>query len=169
MLDFIRSFVTFISVLILSSCINDDPTEGADLKVGDRIPDFSVNMNDGSTVTGESLRQGVSVIVFFHTGCPDCQVTLPEIQNIYNEYSGRGVKFALISRDERSGSIDAFWEKAGLDMPYSPQKGRDVYELFATITVPRVYICDDGIIKAIFTDNPNPKYEDMDAVLKGLI
>ena len=37
-------------------------------------------------------------------------------------------------------------------MPYSAQSDRDIYELFARTRVPRVYICKDGQIKQIFTD-----------------
>ena len=40
---------------------------------------------------------------------------------------------------------------------------------FAGSRIPRVYICSDGIIKAVFTDDPNPTYEDMSSVLSELI
>ena len=51
---------------MLFSCIKDKQI-GNDLVVGSRVPDFSVVMNDGSTITGDSLRDGVSCIVFFYT------------------------------------------------------------------------------------------------------
>ena len=80
--------LTFILCLSSTlSCIYDGPVTKEDIKVGDIIPDFSVEMYDGTTMTGEYLRKGVSVIMFFHTGCPDCAATLPEVQKIYDEYS----------------------------------------------------------------------------------
>jgi peroxiredoxin len=85
-----------MTTAVLFSCIKDRQT-GNDLVVGSSIPDFSVLMNDGTFMSGESLRNGVSCIVFFYTGCPDCQKTLPAVQRIYEEYSSRGVSFALIS------------------------------------------------------------------------
>lgn len=153
---------------ILLSCIKDDPT-GNDLVVGNLVPDFTVLMNDGSTVSGASLRSGVSCIVFFYTGCPDCQRTLPAIQRIYDEYSVQGVSFALISREESDETISQYWQSNGYTMPYSAQTNRKVYELFAQTRVPRVYICNDGVIKHIFTDTPAPpSYEDIKTAIEEL-
>ena len=95
-----RRILSVIAVMtILSGCIKEKQT-GTELKVGDSLPDFEVVMNDGSSVTDEILRQETSVIMFFHTSCPDCQQVLPEMQKIYAEYSPKGVLFAFISRDE---------------------------------------------------------------------
>ena len=153
---------------VLFSCIKDKQT-GADLVVGSRIPDFTVLMDDGSTVSGESLRSGVSCIVFFYTGCPDCQKSLPAVQRIYNEYSVHGVSFALISREETDDTISKYWQSNGYTMPYSAQSDRSVYELFAKTRVPRVYICKEGVIKHIFTDAPAPpSYDDIKTAVEEL-
>ena len=153
---------------VLLSCIKEKQT-GADLTVGDRIPDFSIIMNDGTVVTAGGLSQGRACIVFFTTKCPDCQKTLPEIQKIYDEYSVEGVSFALISREEVAESIFRYWQESEFTMPYSAQSDRMIYELFAKTRVPRVYICKDGVIKAIFTDQPeNPTYDVMKAALESL-
>lgn len=88
----------------MTGCIKEKQT-GADLKVGDVLPDFEVVMNDGSVVTDEILKEKVSVVMFFHTTCPDCQQALPIMQNIYDEYASKGVVFALISREEGSEDI----------------------------------------------------------------
>ena len=157
------------AVLSLTSCIKEKQT-GADLSVGDRIPDFTVEVSDGTTLTGDLLREGVSLIMFFTTECPDCQETLPVVQTLYNEYIGQGVKFALISREQSEDSISSYWLSQGFTMPYSAQSDRAVYELFARSRVPRVYICRDGVIKYIFTDQPaNPTYEVLRTVLEEML
>jgi peroxiredoxin len=158
-----------MTTAVLFSCIKDRQT-GNDLVVGSSIPDFSVLMNDGTFMSGESLRNGVSCIVFFYTGCPDCQKTLPAVQRIYDEFSSQSVSFALISREETDETIRPYWQSNGYTMPYSAQSDRKVYELFAKTRVPRVYVSsDDGVIRAIFTDDPVPSgdmiAESLDAVL----
>lgn len=151
--------------MVLSSCIKERQT-GADLAVGDAVPDFTVTMNDGTSVTGASLREGTSCIVFFTTVCPDCRETLPHIQRIYDEYLPKGVNFVLISREEGPQTIEKYWSEQDYTMPYSAQNDRIIYELFARTRVPRVYICREGIIKAIFTDQPeNPSYENLKYIL----
>lgn len=148
-----------IAVLLSAvSCIMDKPV-GEELAVGDRIPDFTITMNEGTEITGASLCEGISVIMFFTTACPDCRETLPHMQKIYDEYVSKGVRFALVSREEGPESVALYWSEQGFTMPYSAQNDRMVYELFAKTRVPRVYISRGGIIKTIFTDDPNPTYE----------
>ena len=52
--------------IFLSACITEDEEmeSGNNLKVGDRIPSFSVVMDDGSRVEDEDLLGEVSLIVF---------------------------------------------------------------------------------------------------------
>ena len=164
-----RILGVIVVVLSLAGCINEK-IDGADLKVGDMIPEFSVIMNDGTSVSNQSLIGNVSFIMFFHTTCPDCQQTLPIVQEIYNKYTQKGVRFALISRDEGSEEIDSYWTEQSYNMPYSAQKDRKVYNKFASSRIPRLYICDkDGIIRYIFTDDPIPTYDDLMSSLELLI
>ena len=156
-------------VLSLSSCIKEKQ-KGADLGVGDLIPDFTVTMNDGTQVNSASLREGVSVIAFFTTQCGDCRETLPHIQKLYDEYALKDVRFALISREDTEENIYSFWKESGFTMPFSAQADRGIYELFARSRVPRVYICRDGVIKYIFTDKPSiPTYELLSASLEEVL
>lgn len=153
---------------MVSACIKERPT-GADLKIGDMLPDFEITMNDRSVVTDDDLMEGLSVIMFFHTSCPDCQNALPVMQKIYDEYAPKGVPFVLISREEVQQDVEFFWKREGLEMPFSAQETRDVYELFARTRIPRIYISKDGIIRHIYTDDPVPSYDDLKAALEDII
>lgn len=157
-----------LMLFTLSSCIKERQT-GAELGLGDQVPDFTVIMNNGSQVTGASLREGVSVIVFFTTQCPDCRAALPHIQRLYDEYAGKGVRFTLISREDPQSNISTYWEVNGFTMPYSAQEDRKVYEQFAKTRVPRVYLTKEGLIKSIFTDSPVPDYETLYESLNSLL
>lgn len=150
------------------SCIKDDEPVQADLQVGDSIPDFTVQMNDGSIVTGAQLRSGTAVIMFFNTGCLDCQKTLPSVQKIYDEYESL-VKFALVGREQTEEEINPYWVNNRYTMPYSPQNDRVVYNLFASSSIPRIYVCQQGIIRYMYDDNPIPSYDDLDRNLKNIL
>ena len=165
-----KRILSLIAVLtVCAGCIKEKQT-GADLKAGDGLPDFEVVMNDGTVVSDDILKETVSVVMFFHTSCPDCQQVLPQMQKIYDEFASESVNIALISREEPKMSIDVFWMEKGLKMPYSAQNDRTVYELFAKERIPRVYICEKGgIIRYVFTDNPNPSYTNLKTSLESLI
>lgn len=163
-----KKLIVLLSILSLMSCIKEKQT-GADLVVGDSIPNFTIVMNDGIQVTGRQLRQGKACVVFFTTACSDCKETLPQVQKIYDEYHSNGVKFALISREDGQETVSKYWEEQKFTMLYSAQNDRKVYELFAKTRVPRVYVCKDGVIKAIFTDQPqNPDYDTIKTAIESL-
>lgn len=162
-------FLLLSLCIIFSGCIKDKDID-YELEPGDFLPDFSVMMTDGSIVTDEMLKGKVSFVMFFHTGCKDCQKTLPIVQEIYDEYLSENVSFVLISREEGKNEIEAYWKKNGLYMTYSAQNDRNVYELFAQSRIPRIYINDrNGIIRNIFTDDPVPSYTDLKIALESLI
>ena len=164
-----RLLLILSCIFIVSSCIKDKP-QGSDLKVGDMLPDFEVVMNDGTVVSDEGLAGSVSVVMFFHTSCPDCRQALPRMQQIYDEYASKGVAFALISREDAEQDVEAYWNEQGLKMPYSAQNDRKVYEQFASSRIPRIYINDrNGIIRYIFTDDPVPSYDDIDSSIESII
>ncbi|WP_455671938.1 TlpA family protein disulfide reductase [Phocaeicola sp.] len=144
------------------SCIGeDDPEPGTvELIPGDELPEFSVVMNDGETITDESLRGKTSLIVFFNTGCPDCKKELPVIQRVYDECPE--VTIVCISRNEEAPSIEKYWNDNGLTLPYSAQSNADVFHLFAKSQIPRIYVVDaELIIRQVFTDNPLATFEEL--------
>ena len=148
-----------MSIFTVVSCIYEKQEE-FELVPGDEIPDFSVEMADGSIVTSEQLSSGPSLIMFFHTSCPDCRNTLPSVQKLYDEYKDK-ITFLLMSREQSRSEIEEYWIEAGYNLPFSPQTGREVYNLFATSRVPRVYICDKGVILKAYHDDPIPEYEEL--------
>lgn len=120
------------------SCISDKST--VFVSEGDKLPDFSVVMDNGQVVSNDSLKGSYSLVMFFHTSCGDCRQTLPVIQQAYDTYPE--VRFVLISRAQAADSLQPYWERNGLTMPYSAQSDRKVYEKFATSVIPRIYLCD---------------------------
>ena len=157
-----------MTLLTAVSCIFEKPDPEFELKVGDRIPDFTVQMSDGTVVASSQLIEGAALIMFFHTSCPDCQNTLPSVQKIYDEYKDE-MAFVLMSREQEKEEIESFWKERGYTMPYSPQKDRKIYNLFATSRVPRVYICKDGKIASYYTDDPIPLYEELVSDISSIL
>ena len=164
-----KLMILFSLLGVVAGCIREDKV-AADVKVGDKLPVFEVVMNDGSVVSDASLKGNVSVVMFFHASCPDCQQALPVVQTIYDEYAQKGVVFALIGRECGKEEVMAYWEEKGLNLPYSAQKDRSVYNLFASSRIPRIYISDEnGTVRYIFTDDPVPSYSDLQSSLDALI
>jgi len=143
-------FGLFIPLFLLTGCMVDDSDDSTSpdveerVRVGDRLPSFTVDMISGDTrsVFSSDHLTGRTLIVFFHTGCIDCQRELPELEKYYQQHLQEpGFQLVAIAREENEEEIASFWEEYGLTMPYSPQSNRDVYSLFASMTIPRAYLC----------------------------
>jgi peroxiredoxin len=159
----------FSFLLLAAGCVKEEQ-KGADLKVGDIIPDFEVVMSDGRLVTDDDLKENVSVVMFFHTSCKDCQQALPIMQRIYDEYASESLQIVLISRGEDKESICTYWNENCLKMPYSAQNDKKVYRKFASTRIPRIYVNEKGgIIRHIFTDDPVPSYGAIKKSLENVI
>ena len=150
-----KKIISLFAVLcLLVGCVVDEPDEGNSstdvVRVGDRLPSFSVDVVDGSdryTFSSDALT-GSTVIVFFNTSCSDCQRELPELNDYYLRHRQElGFRMVAIAREESEESIATYWKQHNLSIPYSPQTDRRVYNLFATQYIPRAYICSaQGVI-----------------------
>lgn len=165
-----RSFLTMFVLAVLSSCISDDSdkdSQGVNLVVGDSLPTFQVTMNDGSTIRTSDLLGGVSVVVLFSVDCGDCRMELPEVQRLWNQQLG--VPIVLIARENTEEVIRSFWQQAQLTMSYSPQSDRQVYSLFASSRIPRIYISDaQGVIRFSHADDAMPTAEQLADEIKAI-
>lgn len=152
---------------LLTGCIFDADGPGADVRPGDPVPEFVVQLEDGSVLRSEDLAAGPALLLFFHTSCPDCRRTLPIVQQAYEDYPG--VRFVAVSRAEPAAEVRAWWDANGITIPFSAQPDRSVYSLFASSGIPRIYLIETGgTVAARFDDDPCPGYADLAAALDAL-
>lgn len=79
------------------------------------------------------------------------------MQKLYETY-GRDVNFVCISRAEENDAVQAYWSEHALTLPYSPQPDKAVYNLFATQTIPRVYVSDASLtVRSVFVEKTTEK------------
>ena len=142
----VRIASVFIALISLCGCITEPvPADNEErIGVGDLLPEFRITLSDGSDITTEDLKGRVSLIIFFNTGCVDCQRELPVIQSIF-EAEGEDINCICIAREEGESQIASYWQSNGLSMPYSAQPDRNVYNLFATVGIPRTFIADSDM------------------------
>ena len=148
-----------------TACIQDpDEPPATSLSPGDSCPLFSVTLLDGSVITTHDLLGKTSVLVFFNTSCGDCRRELPVIQEVYDRINteGKEVVFLCIARDQDKSSVENYWQENGLTLPVSPQTGREVYNLFASAVIPRIYIISPSlVIESVWSDDPMPSASDI--------
>lgn len=149
-----------LACLMLWGCgsIHEEDDVVERIVVGSRVPIFSVNVVDyeGLTTSFSTNRlYGETVIVFFSTQCKDCQRELPELNDYYLKHKDdKDFQMVAISRAEGEQSVADFWSANNLQIPYSAQEDRKIYDLFASSVIPRVYfVSSSGIITKVLIEN----------------
>lgn len=139
-----------VMMMSVTACVTDKDEPVWSLAPGNRVPQFTVTLNDGSVF--DSSTDLPAIIVFFNTDCPDCRRELPGLQQYYDSIVAAAAPtptIVCIAREESAESIARYWADNGLTMPYSAQPDRRIYSLFASSGIPRIYEVDAaGLITA---------------------
>ncbi|MDE5877090.1 MAG: TlpA family protein disulfide reductase [Muribaculaceae bacterium] len=162
---------TIITVFLFVACVTEDVPRNEGIAVGDPLPQFEVTLNNDISVSSETLLGKVTMIIFFSTSCSDCQRELPELEKVYKYFEGKdNVEIFAISREESPEDVEMFWTKYDLTIPYSSQTDRTIYNLFATVGVPRIYITDkNNMVVALFDDSDMPAPTEIIKLIEGIL
>ena len=97
------------------------------LKVGGKLPDFTLFRSDGSAVSSNEISQSPALLMFFRGNwCPLCMAQIKEIADQYQTLDKRGVKIYLIS----------------------PQSSENTQELASRFSVPMTFLVDTDLKSA---------------------
>jgi peroxiredoxin Q/BCP len=100
------------------------------LQAGDEAPDFSLESDEGETVTLSALR-GRPVVFYFYPkdDTPGCTAQACSLRDSYGEIAALGAALYGISPDD-SDSHRSFRAKFGLPFPLLVDSGHAVAELY---------------------------------------
>ena len=149
--------IILLVILLLPGCGNRNAGQraGEDTtalgRVGDKAPDFTVEMFDGAEISLEALRGKVVLLNFWATWCPPCREELTHVQKeIIDRFEGRPFVFLPVSRGESREAVAAFREKTGYAFPMGLDSLRTVYDRYASNFIPRNFLIGpDG--KVVFS------------------
>ncbi len=115
--------------------------DGNIIKADDSMPEFSIKLTNGETITPESLRGKVVLVNFWATWCPPCQEELKRVQaDIIERFAGRDFVFLPISRGEELATVEKFLADNGYTFAVGVDTDQSVYNLFASEYIPRNYL-----------------------------
>ena len=141
--------ITLVSVLtsglVMAGC-SSSSTQG--VEVGDLAPDFQLQNLDGQTISLGNLRGKPVLINFWATWCPPCRSEMPYIQEIYEEWSDKGLVVLAINLGESSSKAEEFRQNHNLSFTVLLDAKQDVAQRYNIQYIPTTFFLDkDGIIQ----------------------
>ena len=121
----------------------EDPQEQENPQ-GQAMPDFTVELTDGTTVTLSELLETKEVVVLnvFTTWCGPCQGEFPEMEEIYQQYKDQ-MEIVAVSPDagDDMETLRQFKEEMGVTFPMG-QAGADIVSSFDIYGFPTTFVID---------------------------
>lgn len=145
------------AVAALQSCIResgDTADETTLVAVGDRAPDFTVTMTDGSSITLSDMRDRIVLLSFLSIDCPMCREEMGAVQKaVIERIAGKEIYYLPVVRDGGHDAVEEFCRQNGCTFAVGLDPDRSIYTLYATSFVPRSFIIDrNGIIRASYVE-----------------
>lgn len=161
-----KSLLLCLLTLLAFVCKAQD--DGDIVKVGDKMPAFTIVSDNGQQLSSASLKGKVVLVNFFATWCPPCQKELAEVQKtLWPKYKdNKNFALQVIGREHTDADLSKYNEKKGFTFPLYPDKNRSIYGAFAKNLIPRSYLVDKSG-KVIYTSK-GYNDEDFASLMKAI-
>jgi len=137
--------VILVSGLIIAGC--SFGSESSVALTGKLAPDFHLQNLDGQSVSLSDFRGKTVLINFWTTWCPPCRYEMPFLQEIYDEWSDRGLMVLAVDIGERPAKVKEFVRSNNLTLPVLLDTERDTVQKYVISAYPTTFFIDkDGII-----------------------
>lgn len=153
-LSFVLSFVICVFFFVGSSCAQkasvSDVSEKVGIKVGERVPDFTLKSLSGKKVNIMKAVSGNKAVLlnFFTTWCPYCVAEIPELQKLNQTYGKKGLKILAINLRESQRKVSSFVAMKGIDYTVLLDEEGVIGDMFGIMGIPHNILLDSkGIIR----------------------
>lgn len=167
-----KIFLIILLVFNWSFGQNEEYTNSSLVQINEVAPEFSIKTSEGKIINFSDYKGKVVLINFFATWCGPCMQEMPFIEkDIWNKLkNNKNFTILSIGRDHSQEEINAFIQKKKFTFPIYADKGKAIYNLFATKYIPRNYLIDqNGKIVYTSTGFSTEEFEELKTKINSLL
>lgn len=128
-----KSFHLIILLFFISismSCQNET-NRGYKVKVGDQLPELSLEMMNGETWTNKNFENKVVVIQFTGSWCSVCRKEMPHLEKrVWQEFKNEDFLLVGIDIKDSKEKASAFIKKIGVTYPVAYDPDASIFSKF---------------------------------------
>jgi len=155
-----------ISIVVLSAVwmyVSRVPTSSAgpaappNPQIGFVAPDFTLDTNDGKTITLSELRGKVVLINLWASWCPPCRAEMPALDRVYRKYREAGFVVLAVNTTYQDSEADAraFAQNLGLTFPILFDRDGATSRRYRLQALPTsFFVGRDGMIRDVVLGGP---------------
>ena len=112
------------------------------LQIGQRPPRFAADDLSGTRHALEQYEGSVLVLHFWASWCPYCRSQIPQLTELHNEWTWKGVSVLSVSIDENLEQLEQFMAQAALPYPVIADAATSLFigERYGVSGIPVTYI-----------------------------
>ena len=143
---FLLLFLGLSSILLLYGCVPTPTFEKA--------PDFTLLDTEGNSFTLSEKEGQPVVLCFFTTGCHYCQMEVPYLNSVYEEYKDTSELLVVgIAIGESQNEVQNFIDTYSVEYPVLLDSQGEVADLYGVRSVPHLFFIDrEGYIEEDHTE-----------------
>jgi len=150
LLVFGLSILAFIAIYFALFAPKDESPAETGNPVKDELNDTSVYLTSLTDLKGNPVSMDKNKLVFLNvwaTWCGPCNMEMPGIQKLYNQYkNNKKIDFYIVS-DEDAATVNPFIARKGYELPFYQYAGPYPAALDGN-AIPRTYIIYNGKVLA---------------------
>jgi peroxiredoxin len=143
----LKSVIFLVLLTFAVTSISYSAGNPSDLKIGDKVSDFTIKNYDGNSYTLSQNSNGYTVVMFWSCECPFVQPYTERISNLAKDYSAQGVTFWAVNSNntESTERVKEHASEKGYPFPVLKDDGNVVADQFGAQRTPEVFVIDKNM------------------------
>lgn len=118
--------------------------------VGSKVENFTIKDLNGQSVNFSDLKGDVTVVMFIATQCPISNDYNQRMNELYNEFAGKGVKFVFVNSNVSEPAAEVGEHAKANSFPFKVYKdpGNQAADRFGAQVTPEAFVIDkEGTVR----------------------
>jgi peroxiredoxin len=143
----VKSVILLLVFSFVVTSLSYSSGNPSDLKIGDKVSDFTIKNYDGNAYTLSQNSNNYTVIMFWSCECPFVQPYTERISDLAKNYSEKGVTFWAVNSNttEPTNRVKEHASEKGYPFPVLKDDNNVVADLFGAQRTPEVFVVDKNM------------------------